>query len=114
MRPTPSRHARCSASHSGHQSWRPNESSPTCAAAPPVPRIAAYFAALYALCATQDVAVDGWALTLLSKRRAGWAATCNGVGQSLGYALSYVGFVALHARGRVSLAAFVEAPTGRG
>ena len=76
------------------------------AAAPPVPRIAAYFAALYALCATQDVAVDGWALTLLSKRRAGWAATCNGVGQSLGYALSYVGFVALHARGRVSLAAF--------
>ena len=66
------------------------------AAAPPVPRIAAYFAALYALCATQDVAVDGWALTLLSKRRAGWAATCNGVGQSLGYALSYVGFVALH------------------
>ena len=79
------------------------------AAAPPVPRIAAYFAALYALCATQDVAVDGWALTLLSKRRAGWAATCNGVGQSLGYALSYVGFVALHARGRVSLAAFVGA-----
>merc|ERR1719472_393024 len=75
------------------------------AAAPPVPRIAAYFAALYALCATQDVAVDGWALTLLSKRRAGWAATCNGVGQSLGYALSYVGFVALHARGRVSVAA---------
>ena len=63
---------------------------------PRVEALTAYFFALYFLCATQDVAVDGWALTMLSPARVGWTSTCNSVGQSLGYALSYVGFVALH------------------
>lgn len=31
--------------------------------------------------ATQDIAVDGWALTMLSKKNVGLASTCNSVGQ---------------------------------
>ncbi|XP_050522836.1 acetyl-coenzyme A transporter 1-like isoform X2 [Daktulosphaira vitifoliae] len=42
------------------------------------------------LAATQDVAVDGWALTLLKKENVGYASTCNSSGQSLG---SFLGFV---------------------
>ncbi|KAL1494448.1 hypothetical protein ABEB36_010046 [Hypothenemus hampei] len=47
------------------------------------------------LAATQDIAVDGWALTMLKKHNVGHASTCNSVGQSAGYFLSYVVFMAL-------------------
>ena len=52
--------------------------------------------------ARRDVAVDGWALTLLSPRRAGWAAT-RAPSASRG-ATPEPSAVALHARGRVSFA----------
>ena len=42
------------------------------------------FTFFYFLAATQDIAVDGWALTLLSNKNKGWASTCNVVGQTLG------------------------------
>ncbi|XP_078488430.1 acetyl-coenzyme A transporter 1 [Ciona intestinalis] len=45
--------------------------------------------------ATQDIAVDGWALTMLSKKNVGLASTCNSVGQTAGYFLGYVVFLAL-------------------
>jgi hypothetical protein len=35
------------------------------------------FLILVLLAATQDIAVDGWALTLLSRRHVGYAATCQ-------------------------------------
>ena len=44
------------------------------------------------LVATQDIAVDGWALTLLSREMVGYASTCNSVGQTAGY---FVGFMLL-------------------
>jgi len=69
--------------------------------------LTALFFGLYFLCATQDVAVDGWALTMLSPANVGWGPACNSLGQSLGYAASYVGFVALHESGKLSLARFV-------
>lgn len=47
------------------------------------------------LAATQDIAVDGWALTMLKKQNVGYASTCNSVGQTAGYFLGYVMFVAL-------------------
>ncbi|XP_048250112.1 acetyl-coenzyme A transporter 1-like [Haliotis rufescens] len=47
------------------------------------------------LAATQDIAVDGWALTMLSRRNVGWASTCNSVGQTTGYFLGNVLFLAL-------------------
>ncbi|XP_078725653.1 acetyl-coenzyme A transporter 1 isoform X1 [Lampetra fluviatilis] len=47
------------------------------------------------LAATQDIAVDGWALTMLSKENVGHASTCNSVGQTAGYFLGNVLFLAL-------------------
>mmetsp|Transcript_38684 Transcript_38684/g.93530 ORF Transcript_38684/g.93530 Transcript_38684/m.93530 type:complete len:721 (-) Transcript_38684:113-2275(-) len=55
-----------------------------------------YFFALYFLMATQDIAVDGWALTMLSKANRGKGPMCNSIGQNIGYFLSFVGFLALN------------------
>ncbi|XP_050523109.1 acetyl-coenzyme A transporter 1-like isoform X7 [Daktulosphaira vitifoliae] len=42
------------------------------------------------LAATQDIAVDGWALTMLKKENVGYASTCNSSGQAVGILLGYV------------------------
>ncbi|XP_063965177.1 acetyl-coenzyme A transporter 1-like [Lytechinus pictus] len=47
------------------------------------------------LAATQDIAVDGWALTMLSPCNVGYASTCNSVGQTAGYFIGNVIFIAL-------------------
>lgn len=47
------------------------------------------FFVFYLLAATQDIAVDAWALTLLSKKNKGWQSTCNSVGQTLGIHIAY-------------------------
>ncbi|XP_071805763.1 acetyl-coenzyme A transporter 1-like [Asterias amurensis] len=57
--------------------------------------LTAVFFMLNFLAATQDIAVDGWALTMLSKRNVGYASTCNTVGQTAGYFLGNVVFLAL-------------------
>jgi MFS transporter, PAT family, solute carrier family 33 (acetyl-CoA transportor), member 1 len=44
----------------------------------------------------QDIAVDGWALTLLSKRHVGYASTCQTVGMNFGYFTSITIFLALN------------------
>jgi len=62
---------------------------------PNVLLITLVFFALNFLAATQDIAVDGWALTMLSRARVGWASTCNSVGQTAGFFLGYVVFMAL-------------------
>jgi PAT family acetyl-CoA transporter-like MFS transporter 1 len=59
-------------------------------------RITAFFFALYFLMATQDIAVDGWALTMLSRKNRGRGPVCNSIGQNIGYFLSFVGFLALN------------------
>ncbi|THD19192.1 Acetyl-coenzyme A transporter 1 [Fasciola hepatica] len=48
------------------------------------------FFGLTMLAATQDIIVDGWALTMLSKRNLGWASTCNTVGQTVGYVVAFI------------------------
>jgi PAT family acetyl-CoA transporter-like MFS transporter 1 len=53
------------------------------------------FLMLNFLAATQDIAVDGWALTMLSRNNVGYASTCNSVGQTAGYFLGNVVFLAL-------------------
>jgi PAT family acetyl-CoA transporter-like MFS transporter 1 len=58
--------------------------------------LTAFFFALYFLMATQDIAVDGWALTMLSRKNRGKGPICNSIGQNIGYFLSYVGFLALN------------------
>lgn len=46
------------------------------------------------LCATQDIAVDGWALTLLSPPHLSYASTAQTVGLTAGQFLSYTVFLA--------------------
>lgn len=48
------------------------------------------FFGLYFLCATQDIAVDGWALTMLRAENAGYASTCNAVGQTVGFTIGFM------------------------
>lgn len=63
-----------------------------------MPRVAVItliFFSLNFLAATQDIAVDGWALTMLKRCNVGHASTCNSVGQTAGYFLGYVVFMAL-------------------
>ncbi len=40
--------------------------------------------------------MDGWALTMLSRENVGYASTCNSIGQTLGFFISQVGFLALY------------------
>lgn len=39
--------------------------------------------------------MDGWALTMLSRENVGYASTCNSVGQTAGYFMGNVLFLAL-------------------
>lgn len=64
-------------------------------AEPNVLLLTVIFLSLNFLAATQDIAVDGWALTMLSRRHVGYASTCNSVGQTAGYFLGNVVFLAL-------------------
>ena len=59
-------------------------------------KLTVVFFLLFLMCATQDICVDGWALTLLQKRNVGYASTCNAVGQTLGNALAYIGWNVLN------------------
>jgi MFS transporter, PAT family, solute carrier family 33 (acetyl-CoA transportor), member 1 len=54
-----------------------------------------FFTFIYFLMATQDIAVDGWALTMLSNDNVGYASTCNSIGQNLGAFISNQGFISL-------------------
>lgn len=56
------------------------------------------FFVLWFLTATQDIAVDGWALTMLQRRNVGHAATCNAVGQTAGGFIGYVVFLVLESK----------------
>ncbi|KAF2361569.1 Acetyl-coenzyme A transporter 1 [Trinorchestia longiramus] len=56
------------------------------------------FFALNFLAATQDIAVDGWALTMLSKEKVGYASTCNSVGQTAGFSIGFVVMLALESK----------------
>lgn len=50
---------------------------------------------LVLLVATQDIAVDGWALSMLSKTFIGYASTCQSLGVTCGFFSSFTGFLAL-------------------
>merc|ERR1719397_2043728 len=61
--------------------------------APDVFSLTVTFFFLNFLAATQDVAVDGWALTMLKPKNVGYASTCNSVGQTCGWGLGYILFI---------------------
>ncbi|KAI0809284.1 MFS general substrate transporter [Irpex lacteus] len=54
------------------------------------------FTTLVVLSATQDIAVDGWALTLLSQDNLSYASTCQTIGLNTGYFASFTVFLALN------------------
>jgi PAT family acetyl-CoA transporter-like MFS transporter 1 len=60
-----------------------------------VQTLTTFFCSLYFLMATQDIAVDGWALTMLSRANVGYASTCNAIGQVLGFFFANQGFIVL-------------------
>merc|ERR1719369_1202651 len=76
--------------------------------APNITMLSAMFFFLNFLAATQDIAVDGWALTMLQRHNVGYASTCNSVGQTAGYFLGYVFFMALESYGLVTLPGFLQ------
>mmetsp|Transcript_85529 Transcript_85529/g.169728 ORF Transcript_85529/g.169728 Transcript_85529/m.169728 type:complete len:478 (+) Transcript_85529:80-1513(+) len=76
---------------------------------PRIVELTVIFLALYFLCATQDIAVDGWALTMLRPENVGWAATCNAAGQTFGYAIGFTGYMMLEQMKVVTLAQFMFA-----
>jgi MFS transporter, PAT family, solute carrier family 33 (acetyl-CoA transportor), member 1 len=57
--------------------------------------LTAVFFLLYFLVATQDIAVDGWALTMLRPENVGFASSANMIGQSIGVTTAYSLFLAL-------------------
>lgn len=56
------------------------------------------FSLLWILTATQDIAVDGWSLTMLQRRNIGYCSTINNVGQSFGALLGFVVFLTLESK----------------
>jgi PAT family acetyl-CoA transporter-like MFS transporter 1 len=63
--------------------------------APNITVLTCFFFFLNFLAATQDIVVDGWALTMLQRQNVSLASTCNSVGQTTGYFLGYVIFLGL-------------------
>ncbi|KAI9206634.1 acetyl-coenzyme A transporter 1-domain-containing protein [Polychytrium aggregatum] len=62
----------------------------------PVWSLALTFTTIVFLCATQDIAVDGWALTLLSRENKIYASTAQTIGLNSGYFLSFTVFLAFN------------------
>ncbi|KAK0246401.1 acetyl-coenzyme A transporter 1-domain-containing protein [Armillaria nabsnona] len=56
------------------------------------------FTSLVFISATQDIAVDGWALTLLSHENLSYASTCQTIGLNTGYFASFTVFLAFNSR----------------
>lgn len=58
--------------------------------------ITAFFFVLVFLSATQDIAVDGWALTLMSQPALSYASTAQTIGINCGYFMSFTVFLAFN------------------
>jgi PAT family acetyl-CoA transporter-like MFS transporter 1 len=63
---------------------------------PSVPFLTFIFVSLIFFAATQDIAVDGWALTLLSQENLSYASTAQTIGLNLGYFMSFTVFLAFN------------------
>jgi len=74
---------------------------------PDVTTLAIAFFFLTFLAATQDVAVDGWALTMLKPGNVGYASTCNSVGQTAGWCLGFILYTVLDSNGLINLSQFM-------
>ena len=55
-----------------------------------------YMFLIYFFLSTQDIAVDGWAATMLSKENSGHAATCQSIGFVIGVYFSTTAYLVLN------------------
>jgi hypothetical protein len=62
----------------------------------PVRYLAFTFTLMVLLCATQDIAVDGWALEMLTEENRTYASTAQTIGLNTGYFLSFTVFLAFN------------------
>mmetsp|Transcript_18733 Transcript_18733/g.30597 ORF Transcript_18733/g.30597 Transcript_18733/m.30597 type:complete len:515 (+) Transcript_18733:249-1793(+) len=74
---------------------------------PKVFELTALFFVFYLLAATQDIALDGWAVTMLSRRNIGYASTCNAIGQTFGFFIAFTGYLGLKVYGLADLGSFM-------
>eukprot|EP00401_Gymnodinium_catenatum_P029272 CAMPEP_0117558818 /NCGR_PEP_ID=MMETSP0784-20121206/53039_1 /TAXON_ID=39447 /ORGANISM="" /LENGTH=444 /DNA_ID=CAMNT_0005356173 /DNA_START=18 /DNA_END=1350 /DNA_ORIENTATION=+ len=74
---------------------------------PAIMPLTMFFLSMNFFCATQDIAVDGWALTMLRKENAGYQAVCNAAGQTFGVALGFTGFTLLNQLKLLDLSGFM-------
>lgn len=84
-----------------------NPDHPELRTAPDVRSLTFTFFFLNFLAATQDVAVDGWALTMLKPSNVGYASTCNSVGQTIGWCLGYILFTAMESAKYITFSQFL-------
>ena len=84
-----------------------NPENPEESSAPDVGSLTITFFFLNFLAATQDVAVDGWALTMLKPQNVGYASTCNSVGQTSGWCLGYILFTTLESAKYITFSQFL-------
>lgn len=76
---------------------------------PDVTSLTIMFFFLNLMAATQDVAVDGWALTMLKPGNVGYASTCNTLGQTTGWVLGYIMYTNMESAGLITLPHFLIA-----
>lgn len=84
-----------------------NPDNPEAPYAPDITTLTVTFFFLNFLAATQDVAVDGWALTMLQPKNVGYASTCNSVGQTCGWCLGYILFTTLESAKYITFSQFL-------
>lgn len=65
---------------------------------PQVVLITIVFFFVWFLTATQDIVVDGWAITMLQRKNVGYAATANFTGQAVGSMLGFIVFLSLESK----------------
>jgi PAT family acetyl-CoA transporter-like MFS transporter 1 len=84
-----------------------NPENPKEFSAPDISSLTVTFFFLNFLAATQDVAVDGWALTMLKPKNVGYASTCNSTGQTAGWCLGYILFTTLESAKIITFSQFL-------
>ena len=62
----------------------------------PITYLAGIFTLMVFLCATQDIAVDGWAISLLTEENKTYASTAQTIGLNTGFFLSFTVFLAFN------------------
>lgn len=62
----------------------------------PIMFLAGIFTLMVFLCATQDIAVDGWAISLLTEENKTYASTAQTIGLNAGFFLSFTVFLAFN------------------